>query len=113
MKHIRDETCLSFWDANSYPPNHGHKLYIYPGGDCSSLIGFQTNHPRVINGNQELSLASNNCFKDIGYAEHELLHAIGLAHEQSRTDRDNYVQVLWQNIPEGQYKHVTNNKLFP
>lgn len=32
---------------------------------------------------------------------HELGHALGLNHEQSRLDRDRHVRVLWRNIALG------------
>ena len=32
---------------------------------------------------------------------HEMAHAIGQMHEQSRSDRDNHVTMLWSNIQGG------------
>lgn len=48
---------------------------------------------------QELSLGSG-C-DNVGTAIHEIMHALGFWHEQSRPDRNQYVEVLWENIVEG------------
>lgn len=48
---------------------------------------------------QNLSIGARCDTKAI--VEHELLHALGFYHEQSRSDRDDYVKIWWDQIQEG------------
>lgn len=52
-------------------------------------------------GEQEISLGSG-C--GLGSAIHEIGHALGLWHEQSRSDRDKFIEVVWANISP-QHRH--------
>ncbi|XP_055344832.1 hatching enzyme 1.2-like isoform X2 [Paramacrobiotus metropolitanus] len=69
-------------------------VYIGPSFGCSSYVGRQK-------GQQTLALQVPGCMGP-GYVHHELMHAIGFFHEQSRTDRDQYVDINWDNIEKGQ-----------
>jgi len=68
--------------------------------NCYSYVG-------KIGNRQEVRLSSQ-C--SVGNILHELLHAVGFFHEQNRGDRDDYVDILWDNIPE---VHQLNFKKFP
>ena len=50
-------------------------------------------------GEQEISL-SPGCLSE-GTIIHEFIHAIGFYHEQARIDRDDYVEIQWQNLQKG------------
>lgn len=48
-----------------------------------------------------MSLMRNGCVHK-GIVQHEVLHALGFHHEQARSDRDSFVNILTENIQSGQ-----------
>ncbi|XP_038553965.1 meprin A subunit beta-like [Micropterus salmoides] len=88
----RLKTCIDF------TPRKGEENYIsvFKGEGCSSYVGNQ----RM--GRQQLSIGEH-C-DSLGTVEHEFLHALGFWHEQSRADRDDYVNIMWDHIEPG-HKH--------
>lgn len=69
-------------------------LSFYVNASCWSSVG------NMQMGLQQLSIGAN-CDR-IGTIEHEFLHALGFWHEQSRSDRDDYVTIVWDRIQSGQ-----------
>jgi len=69
------------------------------GAGCASYVGMK-------GGEQEVWLA-DNC--TVGSIIHEIGHAIGLFHEHTRLDRDDYVTVNLQNVSAG--KEINFDKI--
>ncbi|XP_057679394.1 meprin A subunit alpha-like isoform X2 [Corythoichthys intestinalis] len=84
----RLKSCIDF------KPYEGEKTFIKfeKRGGCFSSVGDQQN-------GQILSLGSGCDHKAV--IEHELLHALGFYHEQSRTDRDDYVDIWLDQVQSG------------
>jgi Astacin (Peptidase family M12A) len=47
-----------------------------------------------------------NCLGGEGRALHELMHALGIFHEQSRADRDDFVKISLENVIPRKYFRV-------
>lgn len=69
------------------------EFFRSPEGGCWSYVG-------RVGGKQQISL-SDSCAALRGVVQHELMHALGFLHEQSRTDRDSFVQVDLSKVPVG------------
>merc|ERR1711973_400802 len=89
-------TCIRF-SRQSRKPSGPH-IYFTTGSGCSSPVG------RSRYGNS-IRLA-RGCWRK-GTIVHEIGHSIGIFHEQSRPDRDQYVIIRWENIYE-KNKHNFN-----
>jgi len=59
---------------------------------CYSSVG-------MVGGPQTVSIGSG-CER-MSTVQHEIMHALGIYHEQSRTDRDDYVTIELQNVNSG------------
>ncbi|XP_057315705.1 zinc metalloproteinase nas-4-like [Hydractinia symbiolongicarpus] len=91
IRNIESVSCVRFkeYPAASAPVDH---VDIYRGSGCWSYIG-------RTGGRQDLSLGYG-CVH-VHTVIHELLHALGFFHEQSRPDRNQYVTVNTRNIRAG------------
>ncbi|KAK3602503.1 hypothetical protein CHS0354_022371 [Potamilus streckersoni] len=83
-------TCLRFREATTSDTN---VIVFRDGEGCYSQLG-------MVGGRQVLSLSSNGC-RYRGLYLHEIGHAIGLVHEHQLPNRDDYVEILTENVQPG------------
>ncbi|XP_074604679.1 zinc metalloproteinase nas-7-like [Brevipalpus obovatus] len=102
MKRFHRQTCIKFKPKVEHDSDY---LYIRPAGGCWSFLG-------RYGGMQTLSLGEGCVHPSI--VQHELMHALGFYHEQSRYDRDKYIKIIWHNIRRGavaQFRKATRQEM--
>ncbi|CAL8395628.1 unnamed protein product [Boreogadus saida] len=86
LQSFHQSTCIRFVPRR----NQYDHISIQSRGGCYSYLG-------RTGGMQVLSLMRSGCMY-YGIMQHEVNHALGFNHEQTRSDRDQYVKINWQNI---------------
>ncbi|XP_062390746.1 hatching enzyme 1.2-like [Sardina pilchardus] len=101
MQTFHEKTCIRFVPY----VKQTSFIRIQSHDGCYSSLGRRS-------GGQTISLNKHGCVYK-GVVQHELLHALGFLHEQTRGDRDKYVKINWENIQAGVSqnfaKYSTNN----
>jgi hypothetical protein len=89
IEHWEERTSITFVertdDNKDQYPNY---LRFDSSNSCASYVGMQ--------GGEQSILVSDAC--SMGSIVHEIGHALGLFHEHTRPDRDNFVQIDWNQI---------------
>ncbi|XP_057298333.1 zinc metalloproteinase nas-4-like [Hydractinia symbiolongicarpus] len=86
MIEYKTKTCIKFRAKKSTDIDY---LSFFKETGCWSYIGRS-------GGKQQVSLGQGCEYKSV--AVHEIMHALGFFHEQSRVDRDKYVKILLHNV---------------
>ncbi|CAL8391369.1 unnamed protein product [Arctogadus glacialis] len=98
MQSFHRTTCIRFVPRQ----NQKDHISVQSGGGCYSSLG-------RTGGMQVLSLRRSGCMY-YGIMQHEVYHALGFNHEQTRSDRDQYVKINWKNInPSNAYNFERQN----
>ena len=94
MKIIEDRTRIGTRNCITFKKQNTEKSYlkINNGGSCDSLIG-----KLKIERSQIVNLDRLNCMNQATIA-HELVHALGFDQEHNRPDRDDWIEINFNNV---------------
>uniref|UniRef100_A0A914YWC3 Zinc metalloproteinase n=1 Tax=Panagrolaimus superbus TaxID=310955 RepID=A0A914YWC3_9BILA len=100
-KFWNDNTCLNLVESNT-----ATSIRVFDGTGqstgCFSGVGRSTQH---------ISISATKGCNHFGVITHEIAHALGIKHEQSRHDRDNYITTIPSNMNQFYFTWFMNDKL--
>lgn len=93
MRDLQKYTCAKFKQRT----NEKDYVEIISDGGCYSYLGRTGNR-------QYLSLQKNECFS-IGTVIHEFIHALGYDHMHNHVNRDEHIDIKWENVHESSLRN--------
>lgn len=99
MKIFPKETCTRFVPKTS---EHIEHIKFTKSAACGANVGYRKNRKEPL----EVTY-SEYCLTVPGAIQHEMFHVLGLLHEQARPDRDDFIQIFWENIDSSKYQFLS------
>jgi hypothetical protein len=94
IKHWESNTPIRFVKRDTANNEHRDYVVFRPGNGCASSVGRRGGRQDIILGSV---CSTGNCIHEIG-------HTVGLWHEQSRQDREQFITINWPSIiPEARH----------
>lgn len=90
MEIFREKSCVKFILKQ---PEHIEHIRFVKANGCGSYVGYRRGQKEPLD-----VFFADACLEIPGAIQHELLHVLGMLHEQARPDRDDHIDILWENI---------------
>ncbi|XP_034668653.1 seminal metalloprotease 1-like isoform X1 [Drosophila subobscura] len=107
MHRIEKISCVKFVEASSDQKYFVNITSDEDGCHCED-IGWRNHRTKV---NLGVGALDQGCFR-MGSIIHELLHVLGFEHQHVAQDRDEYVQIVWENISPENIINFFNNETY-
>ena len=104
IREIENKTCLQF----QLRASDDYIEFTGEGDGCSSSSVGKSEGKQLI----RLPVTSSSTCRTHGIVLHQICHALGMWHEQSRPDRDQYIEILEENIEPDKLRNFNRRKTF-
>jgi len=93
IQSFHSESCVRFVPKTL--ANQIESVRFVKGPGCGAQVGFRKNRSEPMP-----VMYDSMCLRMPGAVQHEMFHVVGLFHEHNRPDRDEYLNIFYENVEE-------------